>query len=238
MSASRTRGASLRAALILNAVFLILTVVIVRVGFESNDDPTLAAFVDGQMANSTAYVPYINIVLGALLKGIYTVLGREIAWHTFCQYALLYLAFTALSFTLCERLGALRGAVVTTVLLLFFGVDVYCIINYTKTAAVCTVGGMALLLYALEKEGRHRFALIFGLLLTVLGFLLRDMEFLPCFALMAVLFAICPSTNAARVGSSLLSKPTRTITTVRIRKAAFRMSAARRLAPRVRLVLT
>ena len=133
MSTDRTRGASLRATLILNAVFLIFTVVIVRVGFESNDDPTLAAFVDGQMANSTAYVPYINIVLGALLKGIYTVLGRNIAWHTFCQYALLYAGFAALSFTLCERLGTLCGAAVTTVLLLFFGVDVYCIINYTKT---------------------------------------------------------------------------------------------------------
>ena len=187
MSTNRTRGASLRAALILNAAFLILTIVIVRVGFESNDDPTLAAFVDGQMANSTAYVPYINIVLGALLKGIYTVLGREIAWHTFCQYALLYLSFSALSFTLCERLGALRGAAVTTVLLLFFGVDVYCIINYTKTAAVCTVGGMSLLLYSFEREGRHPAALVFGVLLTVMGFLLRDMEFLPCFGLMAVL---------------------------------------------------
>lgn len=187
MSSDRTRGASLRAALILNAVFLILTVVIVRVGFESNDDPTLAAFVDGQMANSTAYVPYINIALGAVLKGIYDILGREIAWHTFCQYALLYAGFTALSFTLCERLGALRGAAVTTVLLLFFGVDVYCIINYTKTAAVCTVGGMALLLYSFEQEGRHRFAQFFGVLLSVMGFLLRDMEFLPCFGLMAVL---------------------------------------------------
>jgi len=113
---SRTRGASLRAALLLNAVFLILTVVIVRVGFESNDDPTLAAFVDGQMANSTAYIPYINIVLGAALKGIYDILGREIAWHTFCQYALLYAGLTALSFTLCERLGTLCGAAVTTVL--------------------------------------------------------------------------------------------------------------------------
>lgn len=187
MKAERTSGASIRAAVILNAVFLILTVIIVRVGFESNDDPTLSAFVDGQMAQSTAYIPYINIVLGAVLKGIYTVLGRDIAWHTFCQYALLYAGFTALSFTLCERLDVLRGAAVTTVLLLFFGVDVYCIINYTKTAAVCTVGGMALLLYAFEREGRHRLALIFGILLAVLGFMLRDMEFLPCFALMAVL---------------------------------------------------
>ena len=187
MKTQRSRGASLRTALILNAVFLMLTVVIVRVGFESNDDPTLAAFVDGQMADSTAYIPYINIVLGAAMKGIYTVLGRDVAWHTFCQYALLYAGFTALGFVLCERLGALRGAAVTTVLLLFFGVDVYCIINYTKTAAVCTVGGTALLLYAFEKEGRHPAALVLGVLLSVMGFLLRSMEFLPCFALMAVL---------------------------------------------------
>ncbi len=180
-------GASFRAALFLNAVFLILTVLIVRVGFESNDDPTLAAFVDGQMAQSTSYVPYINIVLGWLHRHIYDALGRDIAWHTFCQYALLYAGFTSLSFTICERVGALRGAVVTTVLLLFFGVDVYCIISYTKTAAVCTVGGMALLLHAYEREGRHPAALVFGVLLCVMGFMLRQMEFLPCFALMAVL---------------------------------------------------
>ena len=179
-------GASLRTALILNAVFLVMTAFIVRVAFESNDDPTLSAFVDGQMANSTAYIPYINIVLGAALKAIYSVLGRNVAWHTFCQYALLYAAFVALSFTICERIGTLRGAAVTTVLLLFFGVDVYCIINYTKTAAVCTVGGMSLLLYAFEREGRHRFALCIGVALSVMGFLLRDMEFLPCFGLMAV----------------------------------------------------
>ena len=183
----KTEQRSLVAALVLNAVFLILTVLIVRVGFESNDDPTLSAFVDGQMAHSTAYIPYINIVLGAALKGIYTVLGRGAAWHTFCQYALLYAGFSALSFVLCERLGTLRGAAVSTVMLLFFGVDVYCIISYTKTAAVCTVGGMALLLHAVEREGPHRAAWCFGVILSVMGFLLRDMEFLPCFGLMAVL---------------------------------------------------
>ena len=183
----QSSGASFRAALFLNAVFLILTVLIVRVGFESNDDPTLAAFVDGQMAQSTSYVPYINIVLGWLHRHIYDALGRDIAWHTFCQYALLYAGFTALSFTICERVGALCGAAVTTVLLLFFGVDVYCIISYTKTAAVCTVGGMALLHHAYEREGRHPAALVFGVLLCVMGFMLRQMEFLPCFALMAVL---------------------------------------------------
>ncbi len=201
MKSGHSRARSLRAALILNAVFLVLAVIIVRVGFESNDDPTLSAFVDGQMAKPTAYIPYINIVLGAALKGIYDVLGRETAWHTFCQYALLYVSFTALSFSLCERLGALRGAAVTAVLLLFFGVDVYCIISYTKTAAVCTVGGTALLLYAFENEGRHPAATLLGVLLSVMGFMLRSMEFLPCFALMAVL-CLRPLWGIAAAGDS------------------------------------
>ena len=48
-------------------------------------------------------------------------------------------------------------------------------------------GGAALLLYACEREGRHPAALVFGVLLAVFGFMLRSMEFLPCFALMAVL---------------------------------------------------
>ena len=188
MKSERSSGASFRAALFLNAAFLILTVILVHVGFESNDDLTLAAFVDGQMAQSTAYIPYINIALGALMKLVYRVLGQGTAWNTFGQYLLMFAGLTALCHALCERLGALRGAAVGLVLLLFFGVDVYTLINYTKTAAVCTVGGMALLLTAAEGErGQHRAAYVLGGILTVLGFLLRSMEFAACFALMAVL---------------------------------------------------
>ena len=76
MKSERSSGASFRAALFLNAAFLILTVILVHVGFESNDDLTLAAFVDGQMAQSTAYIPYINIALGAVMKLVYRVLGQ------------------------------------------------------------------------------------------------------------------------------------------------------------------
>ena len=77
-------GARLAAALLLCVLFFLLTVSLVRVGFESNDDLTLAAFVDGQMAHPTAHIPYINIALGALLKGIYDLLGRGAApaWHS------------------------------------------------------------------------------------------------------------------------------------------------------------
>ena len=181
------RRARLIAALLLNAVFLAATVLIVRVGFESNDDLTLAAFVDGQMAARTAYIPYVNFVLGLLMKGVYTLLGQGVAWHTLGQYLLLFVSFTALNMVLNERLGIVYGCAVSTVLLLFFGADVYTVISYTKTAAVCTVGGMVLLVHTMEQNERRWGAVVLGAALCVFGFMLRRMEFLPCFGLMAAL---------------------------------------------------
>ncbi len=176
----------LAAALLSNAVFLTLALLLFRVGFESNDDLTLAAFVDGQMAAPTAHIPYINIVLGLLLKGIYTVLGQGAAWHTFCQLLLLFVSFTAVTQVLCRRLGLLPGLGASALLLLFAGMDVYTIISYTKTAAVCTVGGMLLLADAMDGGGA-RAARITGICLCLFGFMLRPMEFLPCFGMMAAL---------------------------------------------------
>ena len=182
----KTEQRCLLAALLFNALFLALTLLGYRVGFESNDDLTLAAFVDGQMAVPTAHIPYINIVLGALLKGIYTILGRGVAWHTICQVLLLFLSFTAMGDVLCRRLGILPGLLASALLLLFAGADVYTIISYTKTAAVCTVGGMLLLTDAMEHGG-GRIARIAGILLCLFGFMLRPLEALPCFGILAAL---------------------------------------------------
>ena len=184
-----SRSWKLLAAVLLNAVFLACTLLIVNVGFEANDDLSLAAFVDGQMAESSAHVPYINIVLGCILKGIYTVLGQSAAWHTIGQYLLLFMGFCCVSFVLFDRLRPYQAAGVSLVLLLFFGVDVYTLISYTKTAAVCTVGGMILLLHTMEnmEKGSRLLPVILGVVLCLFGFMLRPMEFLPCFALMAVL---------------------------------------------------
>ena len=182
----RSTGARLSAALLLNALFFLMTVLLVRVGFESNDDLALAAFVDGQTAVPTAHIPYLNIVIAALLKGIYRIFGQGAPWHTLGQYALLFVSFSALGTVLNTRLGILRGSLVTLVLLLFFGLDTLTLINYTKTAAVCTVCGMLLTAHAVENGGM-RVPLLCGTALCLFGFMLRDREFLPCFAIMAAL---------------------------------------------------
>lgn len=182
-------GCKWAAAFAVNAAFLAGALLMISPAFEANDDLALAAFVDGQMAVKCAYIPYINYVLALLLKGMYTLLGEGTAWHAVGQYALLFCGFTAISRVLFERLRAGQAALVSVIMLLFFGVDCYMLISYTKTAAVCTVGGMALLFMACELGAKGERALpgALGAGLCLFGFMLRKMEFLPCMAIMAVL---------------------------------------------------
>lgn len=186
---NESRLLRLIAAVLLNALVLTFIVLIVNVGYESNDDLTLAAFVDGQMSNPDAHIPYINYVFALLLKFVYDVFGRGVAWFAVGQYKFLLLSFSAVTFVLFERLRFWQGALISVIMLLFFGVDAYTIISYTKTAAVCAVGGMLLLLHAMERlRGPWCIgAAGFGILLCLVGFMLRPMEFLPCFGIMAVL---------------------------------------------------
>lgn len=174
---------------LLNALVLACMLLIVAPGFESNDDQTLAAFVDGQMAVKDAHIPYMNYVLTNLLKAIYTAGGDSLPWFTLLQYALLFAGFTALGWIFFERLRAWQGALVSIAVLVLIGVDSYTIISYTKTAAVCTVCGLALMLHAMEfmPRGRRALPLTAGAVLTLFGAMLRFMEFLPCAALMSVL---------------------------------------------------
>lgn len=180
------------AAIGLNAVFLLCALLLFAPGFESaNDDLTLAAFVDGQMSEACTHIPYINYLLALLLRALFSLPGDSIPWHTLGQYALLLLGFSAVSRALLEKLRPWQAGLLSLIMLLFFGLDCYMLISYTKTAAVCTVGGMCLLFMAAElpPRGARVTALILGTLLCLFGFLLRKMEFLPCMAITAVLGA-------------------------------------------------
>ncbi len=79
---NNSTGLKIICSLLLNALFLAAALLIMPPVFEANDDLTLAAFADGQMAVKCTYIPYINYVLALLLNGIYRLLGESIAWHT------------------------------------------------------------------------------------------------------------------------------------------------------------
>ena len=67
-------------AFVINAAFLALMLTCFEPRFETNDDVLMSKFVDGQFSVKTAYVPFINICLGAFLKLLYTIGGDGFNW--------------------------------------------------------------------------------------------------------------------------------------------------------------
>ena len=72
----RDRGLRLAAALLLNALLLLVMLSCFTPRFETNDEVLMSKFVDGQMAEKSAYIPFINIVLGYILKLEYSPFGE------------------------------------------------------------------------------------------------------------------------------------------------------------------
>ena len=177
----------LLAALLVNAALLLVLLCCFTPRFETNDDVLMSKFVDGQMGEKSAYIPFINIVLGFFLKLLYTI-GREgLNWYSMAMYALMLAAFTAMTWVLLMRFRPLGAWSMAAVILMTVGLNSYLYPCFSKTCAVAAAGGLCLMLYAMGDgmEKPKRLPLVLGLLMAVMGFLWRYEEFFAVAAMMA-----------------------------------------------------
>ena len=187
LETKRSANGKILLAFAVNLLFLCAMLTLFAPQWETNDDLFMSKFVDGQLSRKTAYVPYINILLGALLKGLYSAFGNGFNWYSLCQYLAIFLGFTAITWVLLRRFRLFPALVQTALILFAFASDCYLSMNFSKAGAVGTVGGMALLLTAQEGCGGKpkRRLLILGVLLALTAFLWRWEEFGICALLMA-----------------------------------------------------
>ena len=174
-------------AFAINLLFLAVMLTLFVPMWETNDDLFMSKFVDGQLSRKTVYVPYIHIFLGMLLKALYSVFGDGFNWYSFCQYLALLLGFTALTWTLLRRFRLWPALVMTAVTLGAFAADCYQSMNFSKAGAVGVVGGMSLMLTAMEdcSGAEKKRLLLLGVPLSLTSLLWRWEEFCLCAVLMA-----------------------------------------------------
>ena len=177
----------LLAALLVNAGLLLVLLCCFTPRFETNDDVLMSKFVDGQMGEKSAYIPFINIVLGFFLKLLYTMGGEGLNWYSISMYALMLAAFTAMTWVLLMRFRPLVAWSMAAVILMTVGLNSYLYPCFSKTCAVAVAGGLCLMLYAMGDgmEKPKRLPLVLGLVMAVMGFLWRYEEFFAVAALMA-----------------------------------------------------
>lgn len=173
-------------ALAINAFFLAAMLIFFAPIYETNDDTLMVKFIDGQFSSKSVYVPFINICLAWFLKTLYVLFGDGFNWYSLCQYAMILLSFTAVTWVLLERFRPLPALMITAVVLCTMGMDCYLSMNFSKPAGAATVGGMTLMLHAMSLRGKERrLPLILGFITAAIGYMWRFEEFAACAVLMS-----------------------------------------------------
>ena len=155
--------------------------------YETNDDVLMSKFVDGQMGEKSAFIPFVNIILGFALKGLYSITD-SFNWYSFAQYLTMFLGFWAIGWVLMKRLRPLPAFTALAAILFTVGSNAYLYVNFSKTCAVAAAGGLSLMLQSRDpRQQGSRSALILGMALALLGFMWRIEEFFALGAVMAPL---------------------------------------------------
>ena len=174
-------------AIAANLLLLLLLLLIFRPIFETNDDIGLMNLVNGAKKVYDPHMVYSNYVWGLILSVCYRIC-QWMPWYTLGEYALLFLAFTAIVYVIVCRAGNISSLWIGILTISVFGYEGYVKFQYTKTAGIVSAAGFFLLFYALEEEKIRWKELVCGYGLAAFGFMIRSDQFL---AEAAVISGIC-----------------------------------------------
>lgn len=171
-------------SVLLNGLLLLFFLLAFQPSFETNDDTTMYELTGGAKGSYDARLIFIHVIPGMVLKGLYTVLPF-IQWYTVLQYAVMFAAFTALSYVCLNRLRTSAAILVFGTLYCYFAYQGFILIQFSKTAGFAVCGGILLMFHALERKKGISLPLVCGMALALIGGWYRNKEFLLCAALLS-----------------------------------------------------
>ena len=139
--------------------------------YGSNDEFSLAAIASGAYGDYTHYFIYLHSGFAWILKAFYMCMP-DVNWYTIVMYGLIFLSLTTVGCTWI-RCSEKTGTVLSVMLTLACVCPLYVEMQYTKTAAVVTAAGYALL-FCRKRCLRE---ILGGILFLLLGSWIRFQAF-------------------------------------------------------------
>jgi len=158
-------------SVILNICLITLNIIFFQARFESNDDSGMSFLIEGIYGAKTAHAVFINVIIGKILKILYTVIPI-VKWYVIFQYVILFLSFVFLGYMLFKQFGRKKGSILFFALLIPFTYECYIYLQFTKTSGVSVATGLFLIFFCLRNHEKRRY-LMSGILLAVLGSMIR-----------------------------------------------------------------
>ncbi|MCI8991540.1 MAG: hypothetical protein HFG80_02250 [Eubacterium sp.] len=162
-------------ALGINILVLIIYICFFHPYLETTDDFGISNSIEGIWGGRSSHLVYENMVLGKFLCVIQALIP-QVKWYHVLQYAMLFLAFTSVSYVFLRIAGKRTGGVSSIFCLLLLGYNTYIVFQFTRTAAITTAAGMIILFYAMDygkTKKEKAITLAVGFLLCVFGSMIR-----------------------------------------------------------------
>ena len=105
-------------ACVFNLTVLVLMLLILRPGYETNDDISISMISNGAWGVRDMHVICQNYLLGKLYNLFYTAGHGMIPWYVILQYAFVFSALTTVTCVLFRRLKGEQAFLVNGILLL------------------------------------------------------------------------------------------------------------------------
>jgi hypothetical protein len=147
---------------------------LVTLGFESNDDVGMAQIVSGVTTGApSAELIFSNILIGSALKFLYQLTDR-VNWYTLYLLGAHFVALTGLLWAFLRLQPSRMALILFALLFVEFEVALLLRLQFTSTAILTAVSGIALILSHDDVSGqRSLLALVSGGALIVLAGLIR-----------------------------------------------------------------
>ncbi len=161
-------------ALILNVLFLLLTIVFCEIKYETSDDFIMSSIISGVYGgHPDPHLIYINILWGYILLPFYYIFPN-MSWYLISFLLLQMISFTAITYILISKNDLKTGMFLGVFLIVFFTNDAYVLVQFTKVAALTMMSGSLLFLHSLfYHEEINRKECICGAILVIIGSMIR-----------------------------------------------------------------
>lgn len=170
---------------ILNIFLILFNCIFMNPHFETNDDSGMSYIVEGIYGEKTAYMVFINVVIGKILKILYTI-SPLIKWYSIFQYIVLFIAFTLLGDIILKQGKKKYSILLVLSVLIPFTFECYTSLQFTKTAGISVAVGLLTLFYVLRCGG-SKFYIVLGIMLSLIGSMIRFQSLLMVSLVMAIL---------------------------------------------------
>lgn len=167
------------AAVLITAAMILTTLFVFGIRYETNDDATLANIAAGAYGSDVLHMVYVNFIYAALLRPLYWIFPAA-NWYVISQLVLVGVCFICIGLLLIKQLGTIKGGCVFLTASLPFCINLIYSFQYVKNSGVCLAVGLLLIWHGL---GKRNFCTAAGLLLAVIGSLIRFNNFMAVGAL-------------------------------------------------------